>query len=173
MPFSEQQHMSTTVIRHYLKFISNIKKSNKPVLKQLLSIAMADVRTVTGSNLRNILLKTNLSSVDELRPDIAEQITYKEINEMDLWRIPIMKELVDMKCGDINPPDGWTVDELQQILDFVCTGLFFLPPYPLMSFVHLGLFRAGKIFSQETKFTVLIKKCDFYVHHFVLKPINF
>ena len=118
---SEQQHMSTTVIRHYLKFISNIEKSNKPVLRQLLSIAKADVRTVTGSNLRNILLKTNLSTVDELHPGIAQQITYKQISERDLWRIPIIKELVDIKCGDKTQPDGWEIEELQQILDFVCT----------------------------------------------------
>ena len=109
--------MSTTVIRHYLKFISNIKKSNKLVLRQLLSI----LRTVTGSNLRNILLKTTLSSVDELHPGIAQQITFKQISERNLWKIPIMKELVDIKCGHKTPPDWWEIEELQQILDFICT----------------------------------------------------
>ena len=121
-PVSEQQHMSTTLIRNYLKFISSIKKSNKPVLRQLFEIAKADVRTITGSNLRNILLKTDLLNVDELHPGIAQQIKYKEINKLDLWRIPMIKELIDIKCGDNFPPDGWTSDELQEVLDFVCTG---------------------------------------------------
>ena len=121
-PVSEQQHMSTTLIRNYLKFISSIKKSNKPVLRQLFEIAKADVRTITGSNLRNILLKTDLLNVDDLHPGITQQIKYKEINKLDLWRIPMIKELIDIKCGDNLPPDGWTSDELQEILDFVCTG---------------------------------------------------
>ena len=48
--------MSITLIRNFLKFITSIKTSNKPVLRQLYGITKADVRTTTGSNLRNILI---------------------------------------------------------------------------------------------------------------------
>ena len=119
---SELQHMSTTLVRNFLKFVASIKKSAKPVLKQLFATAMSDVRTTTGSNLRNILLQTNLLNVDELHPGTADLIRYKEILEIDKWRIPIIREIIDMKCGDIDPPEGWTIAELQEILDLVCTG---------------------------------------------------
>ena len=119
---SEQQHMTTTLVRNFLKFVASIKKSNKPVLRQLFAIAKSDVRTITGSNLRNILLQTNLLNVDELHPGTADLIRYKEILEIDKWRIPIIREIIDMKCGDIDPPEGWTIAELQEILDLVCTG---------------------------------------------------
>ena len=119
---SEQQHMTTTLVRNFLKFVASIKKSNKPVLRQLFAIAKSDVRTTTGSNLRNILLQTNLLNVDELHPGTADLIRYKEILEIDKWRIPIIREIIDMKCGDIDPPEGWTIAELQEILDLVCTG---------------------------------------------------
>ena len=121
-PLFDQQHMSTTLMRNFLSFISSIKKSSKPVVKQLYSIAKDDVRTTTGSNLRNILLRTNLSNVDELCPSAVKNIQYKELSDMDMWRIPIIRELVDIKCGDMNPPDGWTSQELQEILDLACTG---------------------------------------------------
>ena len=119
---SEQQHMSTTLVRNFLKFVTSIKKSSKPVLKELFAVAKSDVRTTTGSNLRNIMLQTNLLNVEKIHPGTADQIKYKEILEIDKWRVPIIREIIDMKCGDMDPPEGWTIDELQEILDLVCTG---------------------------------------------------
>ena len=113
--------MSITLIRNFLGFINKIKQSAKPVLRQLYSITKDDVRTTTGSNLRNILLQTGLSGVDDLHPGIVKQIKYEEIKEMDMWRIPIIKEAIDIKCGNVNPPDGWTAEELDEILTFACT----------------------------------------------------
>ena len=120
-PLSGQQHMSITLIRNFLGFINKIKQSARPVLRQLYSITKDDVRTTTGSNLRNILLQTGLSGVDDLHPGIVKQIKYEEIKEMDMWRIPIIKEAIDIKCGNVNPPDGWTAEELDEILTFACT----------------------------------------------------
>ena len=90
-PLSGQQHMSITVTRNFLSFINKIKQSAKPVLRQLYNIAKNYVRTITGSNLRNILLQTGLSSVDDLHQGTVKQIKYEEIREMDKWRIPIIQ----------------------------------------------------------------------------------
>ena len=120
-PITEEPHMSITVIRNYLKFILSIKNSTKPVLRQLYSIAKNDVRTTTGANLRNILLKTTLLNVDDLQLSTVQQIRYKVIKDEDMWRIPIIQDALDMKYGDINPPDGWTTEELDEILEFACT----------------------------------------------------
>ena len=87
----------------------------------LYSIAKADVRTTTGSNLRNILLQTSLTSVDDLHPGAVKQLKYMEMKDMDMWRIPIIKEALDIRFGNINPPDGWTMDEFDEILNFACT----------------------------------------------------
>ena len=118
-PVSGQQHMSKTVIRNLLKF--RVRQSPKPVLRQLYGIVKDDVRTTTGCNLRNILLLTNLTGVDDLLPSMVDQIRYKEIKPMDMWRVPLIKEVIDMKHGDVSPPDGWTNEELEEILDFACT----------------------------------------------------
>ena len=73
---SGQQHMTITLIRNFLNFINKIKQSPKPILRHLYNISKADVRTTTGSNLRNILLQTSLSSVDDLQPGIVQQLKY-------------------------------------------------------------------------------------------------
>ena len=120
-PVSGQQHMSTTLMRNFLNFISKIRQSQKPVLRQLYSVVKDDVRTTTGSNLRNILLLTSLSSVDDLKPSIADQIKYQVISDRDKWRVPLIQEAIDMKNGVVSLPDGWSFDELEEILEFACT----------------------------------------------------
>ena len=118
---SGQQHMSLTLIRNYLNFIQKVKQSSKQVMKQLYNVAKSDVRTTTGCNLRNILLLTDLSSIDDLKPSTVGKIKYKEIMDEDKWRIPLIKEVMDMKSGNTSPPEGWTLEEMAEILDFACT----------------------------------------------------
>ena len=115
------QHMTITLIKNFINFTNKIKQSPKAILRHLYSIVKADVRTTTGSNLRNILLQTSLTSVDDLHPGTVKELKYMEMEDRDMWRIPIIKEAMDIKFGNIYPPDGWTMDELDEILNFACT----------------------------------------------------
>ena len=118
-PLSGLQHMSIRVIRN---FISSIRNSPIPVLRQLYNIVKSDVRTTTGANLRNVLLKTGLSNVDEIDMITVKQIKYKEIKNEDMWRIPIIMEALDIKYGLVNPPEGWSDEELNDVLHHACTA---------------------------------------------------
>ena len=120
-PVSGQPHMSLTLIKNFLNFIDKVRHSPKMVLRQLYSIAKADVRTITGSNLRNILLMTSLIRVDDIQPSTVDHLRYNEILEQDKWRVHIIKESMDMRNGEIIAPEGWTKDELNDILHFACT----------------------------------------------------
>ena len=46
---------------------------------------------------------------------------YKEVQDKDRWRIPIIFEVMDIKCGEKYLPDGWTIEEVEEILNFACT----------------------------------------------------
>ena len=119
--------MTISLIRYFLNFINKIKQSPIAVLRNLYSIAKADVRTTTaGSNHRNILLQTSLSSVDVLQPDVVKQLKHMEIKDRDMWRIPIIKEAMDIRSGDIDPPDGLTRYELEEILHVIFSVIFIL-----------------------------------------------
>ena len=114
--------MNIKVIKNFIQFISSIKNSPKPALRQLYSIVKSDVRTTTGANLRNILLKTSLSNVDEIDMSTVRQIKYKEIANEDMWRIPIIKEIIDIKYGLVTPPEGWSDEELNEVFHHACTS---------------------------------------------------
>ena len=49
------------------------------------------------------------------------KIKYKEIMDEDKWRIPLIKEVKDMKFGNTSPPEGLTLEEMADIFDFACT----------------------------------------------------
>ena len=40
------------------------------------------------------------------------KLKYMELKYRDMWRISIIKEALDTKFGNINPPDSWPMDEL-------------------------------------------------------------
>ena len=65
-------------------------------------LARSAIRTVTGSNLRSILLFTDKLQVDNIMHYIIE--------DKDLWTISLVRELYDMKHADILLPEGMSVD---------------------------------------------------------------
>ena len=64
---------------------------------------------------------TNKTQVDELEPSMVDNIPYHKIEEQDMWRISMVKELMDIKQGDRLAPEGWSLEDLENIMDFVCT----------------------------------------------------
>ena len=114
-------HMRMKLIRNYLGFIKRVRESPKYVLRQLYDLASCDVRTVTGSNLRNILMLTNQLQVGDLDPSVVDNIQYNTIEENEMWKIGLVKELIEMKHGNIQQPEGWSEDDLEDVLNLICT----------------------------------------------------
>ena len=120
-PLSGQSHMSIVVVKNFLSFITRIRESPKPVLRQLYQMTKNNVQSTTGRNLRNILVQTNLSKVDDLTPSVVGQISYKPIDDNDQWRVNIIKEIMDIKSGLIETPLDWTYTEIDEILNIACS----------------------------------------------------
>ena len=86
-----------------------------------MNIAKKDVRSTTGSNLRNILLLTNCLTVDDLNKRAVGDIMYNNIQEKDMWRVNFIKEIIDIKNDALVSPVGWSAEDLEEILTFACT----------------------------------------------------
>ena len=107
-----------TLAKRLLTFRQSIQKSDKSVLKQILNIVESDVRTVTGRNLRSILILTDKSSVQQLHRSDLEIISY--YGEPEQWRIVSIMEVLQMRDFKMGLPDGWSKEEMQQILEAAC-----------------------------------------------------
>ena len=121
-PVSALPHMKVKVIRNYLNFIETIRSSEKSIVRLLYAICSKDCRTVTGKNLRNILLLTTMTDIDHLSSSSAEGIVYKELSCNELWKVNLIHEILDMRAGcDTTLPDDWQIEEMDAILISVCT----------------------------------------------------
>ena len=63
----------------------------------MLRLVRNDARTVTGHNLRNILMMTDLARVEDLVPDICNYVSYHDTKDSDGWRIAMIDDVMRMK----------------------------------------------------------------------------
>ena len=74
-----------------------------------------------GSNLRNILLKTDKSDVRQLVPNDATGLRYHPIEESEKWKISLIKEIIETKQENLEI-SSFNDDELEQMLHFLCVS---------------------------------------------------
>ena len=58
-----------------------------------------DCYSMSGANLRKIMLMVNKHNVDEIQVDNLDQMQHRTIPDGDVWRVGIVKELIDVKSG--------------------------------------------------------------------------
>ena len=101
--------------------MEKISRSEKKAIKMLMETAKNDVSSVTGQNLRNIMLLVGRTSVDELDKKDAENVKYYPIDKADIWKVDAIKEMVEVKSERLEIEDFYP-DELEDILNDLCTS---------------------------------------------------
>ena len=85
-------------------------------------MAKKDVRSVTGANLRHIMLLCNRNLVSDLIPDDALNIKYHEPPAEELWRLGVLDELLEVQYGDLTVP-GFNDEELSMMQSYIYAQL--------------------------------------------------
>ena len=116
-PLTSTQHIGKSLKRRLVKFVSKVKESSKSVLRHMLYEIEGDCRSTTGRNIRSLLLEYQISKLSEI--DIASR-AYKGIPSGEEWKIPLVKELVDATCGDLEVTN-FNPDQLREIAELVCS----------------------------------------------------
>ena len=116
---SEEPHIKTILIKRFLSFIKQIKSSEKVALKVLYNTIKDDTQSITGNNLRRILLLTDKVSIDDPEPIDGDEIIYSKVPDKESWRVGFVKELIYIKYGDYEVM-GFSHKEIEDILDDVC-----------------------------------------------------
>ena len=116
---TEKEHLKKTLMKRYLKFMRSMMTSPKKSLVKLLSIVKNDVQSVTGSNLRGIMLLCNLNNIDDLVPDVIDNFKYCTPPEGEEWRLGFIKELLDVQEGNLEV-EGFQMDDVKCMIDDIC-----------------------------------------------------
>ena len=120
-PLTDIKHVKKLLITRFLGFMENIKKNKKEALKMLMNTAMEDVRSVTGKNYREIMLLTGKTSVYDVTKIDADKIEYLNMEKKDLWKVDIIKEIIDVKSKIANI-DNFNTEELETVLTYLCNS---------------------------------------------------
>ena len=120
-PISGIPHIKKTLVKNFLSFIDQIKKSNKTVSKVLLETLKYDTNCTTGSNLRNIMKLVNKRNIDELNTTDYTEIEYHKIPADEEWRIGVVRDIIDIRNGEASL-EGFSLKDLENMLDFIGTN---------------------------------------------------
>ena len=120
-PLSGVVHAKFLMMKRFLTFIQQIQNSKKQASIFLLQSISHDARSITGSNLRNILLLTKKSSIPELVPDDIAEMKYHEIPDNENWKISIIKELIEVKNRTLEV-ETFRMAEIDQVLEYLCVS---------------------------------------------------
>ena len=118
-PLTGLPHVRRVLVGRYISFVKMIQKSDKFSVIQLLNTILRDVRFTTGSNLRTIMLLTDNNCIEDLEHGRTD-VKYHVIDESEAWRVDFIKEVVDVKCGNLLVP-GFDLEELEFIQEQLCT----------------------------------------------------
>ena len=120
-PLSRVTHIKFILVKRFLSFLQQIKNSTKNATKFLLDSILLDANSVTGSNLRNILLMTDKASIHHLVPDDVLNMRYHQIKESEVWKISIIEEIIEIKNSNMQRID-FSSDEMEELLEYLCVS---------------------------------------------------
>ena len=63
----------------------------------------------------------NKESIKDLKPNDANTLVYKEIPEGELWRVEMLKELIEERSNNIEI-EGFSTEELDDMINFICVS---------------------------------------------------
>jgi hypothetical protein len=89
----------------FTKFKTSTYKSGKSAVKFLFSLAALDLMSVTGSNLRIILVNTGVQVIPGIsKAAQVKQHTIFVIPEEEKWKIPLLHSLLSVRAGKFGIP---------------------------------------------------------------------
>ena len=111
-------------MQRYLSFVSSLVNSNKKCLAKLAQKSLNDCGSITKQNIELIEKESGLSDVLNIHPRaVISKITFSETPETELWRIPLLKELIDIKNKKLTlPADFLNEDQVNGLINLVASS---------------------------------------------------
>ena len=118
-PISQTRHLKRLLIKRFVSFILQIRKSSKRAPNQLLNVLYFDTRSVTGNNIREILKLTNKWRIEEVRSRDVDEISYQLIPDEEKWRIGVINDLFKVSNDEMEI-QNFSKHEVKSMLEFAC-----------------------------------------------------
>ena len=88
----------------------------------MIRLTMNNAQSVTGRNLRGIMLLTSKSRVKDLTIEDVRNIKYHDLDDTEKWRIVTINEVLEIKSGDRELRVNLSRRDLEYLLNLACTS---------------------------------------------------
>ena len=120
-PITCQPHLKIVLIKRFLNFCERLNSSKKDILHRMFDRIKYNVRSITGSNLRNIKSCVNKTTIEDLTPLDANYISYHKIETSEIWRVNVINEIMQYKYNNLTIENLQPYD-IQFLMNFACTS---------------------------------------------------
>ena len=116
-PVSGQFYMRSLIASRFLSFITSIRNSKKESLRNLLRTIEYDTRSVTGRNLRKLLLQSGKQDIQSLLPQDGIN-EFREIPVEEEYRIKFIWNIIELRQSLSST--NLSLNEIENDLSFLC-----------------------------------------------------
>ena len=108
--------------------MNSVAKNKRQSLRSHQNVIKSDVRSVTGSNLRKILLDTGHSIIPGVTKKMSlDNYRVYKIPEGEEWRVPLIDSLLEVKAGNWaiefdEEEDNFDGNAVKLMLDRACSN---------------------------------------------------
>jgi hypothetical protein len=88
------KHFRQMIYSRFTKYLSVLKKNKRQVIRTLYSLVIEDVKTLTGSNVRKVLLDTGLDPRTVSKHQLSDWTVY---DPADSWTVPLLISLLELR----------------------------------------------------------------------------
>ena len=115
---SNSSHPKTMLCSRMIKFWHSLRTCNKGSIRYLANLVYDDRRTLTGRSVTNIAVDCGADRMS-LNLTCVRNMRYFPPPPGEEWRIPLVKELLDIKDEKLEVP-GISTEDIDLIIEEIC-----------------------------------------------------
>ncbi len=121
-------HARQMIFSRYINFIGSLANNKRPSTRALFRTVSSSVRSVTGSNIRRILLETNVPIIaGTTRGYAIKAHRVYTVPSASKWKIPLLTSLLEVRSSQWEVTfdelgESLEPNEIQYMIDDICTG---------------------------------------------------
>ena len=120
-PLTDSSHPKTMLSSRFAKFMQSLVCSTKSSISYLARLVRYDNRTLAGRTVSRLCRECKVDRGSLTVSTINKAVRYFSVPEGELWRIDIMKELLNVKRGCLIIGD-FDYLEIEQMINFLCVS---------------------------------------------------
>ena len=123
-PLSGCSHLKTLVAARYCTFYKSLVECSKFPVRFLASLQAEDLRSVLGRNVNSLATICDVPCNDKKSLSAAlvkKKMIYRKIEDDKIWSVNLATELSDMSNEEIPRLQGFSSNEVKEMLDYLCT----------------------------------------------------